>query len=86
MRTNLQLVSPHFYSYILLQTLELSVVRNPQTSFQLKLNSSKLRTNKTSIQPLIIIMVQISNTLIIAAAVAVPVLSAPLAMDSNPLE
>jgi hypothetical protein len=40
---------------------------------------------KLQLEPLII-MVQISNTLIIAAAVAVPVLSAPLGMDSNPLE
>ena len=31
-------------------------------------------------------MVQMSNTLIIAAAVVVPVLSAPLGMDSNALE
>ena len=80
MRTNLQLVSPPF---LLLQTLKPSVVRSLQTSFQSKLNSSKLRTNK--LQPLII-MVQISNTLIIAAAAAVPVLSAPLGMDYNPLE
>ena len=45
MRKNLQLVSPPF---LLLQTLKPSVVRSLQTSFQSKLNSSKLQTNETS--------------------------------------
>ena len=66
MKPNLQLVSLPLHFY---KPLELGVVRFP-----------KLNSKTTKLQPLAI-MVHILNTLIIAAAAVVPVLSAPYPLE-----